>query len=116
MLEPHLRTPDASDVEFLHSPTLQGGEPPPARAAIWWIVAAVLTIATAVGIYIATSRRAVPPAATGRTGSLEYGVGPAAWVQRRSDRPSAARSNRSAGPQPREADLVASDGGGVAHL
>jgi len=64
MLEPHLRTPDASDVEFLHSPTLQGGEPPPARAAIWWIVAAVLTIATAVGIYIATSRRAVPPAAT----------------------------------------------------
>jgi hypothetical protein len=64
MLEPHMRTPDASDVELVRPPDLPGGEPPPTRDALWWIAAAALTIVTAVGIYIATSRRTVPPAAT----------------------------------------------------
>jgi hypothetical protein len=64
MLEPHMRTSDASDVELVRPPDLLGGEPPPTRAALWWIVAAGLTVATAVGIYVATTRRPAPPAAT----------------------------------------------------
>jgi hypothetical protein len=64
MLEPHMRTTDASDVELVRPPDLLGGEPPPTRAALWWIAAAVLAVATAVGIYLATARRTAPPAAT----------------------------------------------------
>ena len=61
MLEQHLRTPDASDVELVRSPDLPGGEPPPTRAALWWIVAAVLTVATPWALYRMTRRRAARP-------------------------------------------------------
>jgi hypothetical protein len=64
MLEQHLRTPDASDVELVRPPDMLGGEPPPRRAALWWMVVAGTAIVTAVGAYIVTSRRAAPPAAT----------------------------------------------------
>ena len=64
MLEPHMSTPDASDVELVRPPDFLGGEPPPTRAALWWIAAAVLAVATAAGIYFATARRTAPPAAT----------------------------------------------------
>ncbi len=64
MLEPDMRTPDGSDVELVRPPDLLGGEPPPRRAALWWAVAAGLIIVTAIGIYVAVSRRAAPPAAT----------------------------------------------------
>ena len=64
MLEPHMSTPDASDVELVRPPDFLGGDPPPTRAALWWIAAAVLAVATAAGIYFATARRTAPPAAT----------------------------------------------------
>ena len=63
MAEPHMRTPDVSDFEFVRPPDLPGGEPPRPRVPVWWIVAAGLVVA-AVGVYIATVRRTAPPAAT----------------------------------------------------
>ena len=64
MSEPHMRTPDVSDVELVRPPDTPVGGPPPARLPVWWFVAAGLIAVTVVGVYLATSRRTTAPAGT----------------------------------------------------
>lgn len=68
MADPRMRTPDVSDFELERPPDMPGGEPPPTRVPVWWIVAAGLFVVTAVVFYVVTSRRTPAPAETaGRT-------------------------------------------------
>jgi hypothetical protein len=62
MAELHTRTPDVADFELVRPTDSAGGTPPPAGVRLWWLVAACVVVVTAIGVYVATIRRAAPAA------------------------------------------------------
>lgn len=57
----HTRTPDVSDFELVRVPDAPQGGRPPTPVAVWWMVAAGLIAATAVGTYFGLKHRSAAP-------------------------------------------------------